>query len=59
MAEKLFIIKKYVRAKSASEAIRKEKKIAVDDVWVDEDWRKSATDKLADQMGFTIEHDKG
>lgn len=36
MSEKLFILKKYVRAKNAADAIRKDKKAAVDEVSVDE-----------------------
>lgn len=36
---KLFIVKKYIYAKSAKDAIKKEKGINPDDVWVDEDWR--------------------
>ncbi len=50
--EKMFIIKKYVMASSASEAIRKEKNIKPDDCWVDDDWRKSKTDNLAVAIGF-------
>lgn len=38
--EKLFIVRKYVKAVSAAEAIRLEKKAPVDDVWVDDDWKK-------------------
>lgn len=51
---KLFVIKKYVRALSAADAIRKEKKIAVDDCWVDDDWRKANKDNLADAIGFNL-----
>lgn len=52
---KLFIIKKYVRAYSAADAIKKEASIAPDDVWVDDDWRKNNTDNLADAIGFGVE----
>lgn len=34
--ERLYIIKKYVRARSASEAIEREKKIPVDYCWIDD-----------------------
>jgi hypothetical protein len=36
--KKRFIIRKYVMAKSASDAINQDKKTQVDDVWVDEKW---------------------
>jgi hypothetical protein len=52
--DKLFVVKKYVMAKSAQEALKKEKKQDADDCWVDEEWRKSNTDKLAQAIGFTI-----
>jgi len=51
---KLFVIKKYVKALSAADAIRKEKTIAVDDCWVDDDWRKLNKDNLADAIGFNL-----
>ena len=38
--DKLFVIRKYILAKSASDAIRKDKTTPVDDVWVDEDFKK-------------------
>lgn len=43
---KRFVIKKYVMALSARDAIRKERTIEVDDIWIDEDWKK-------DNSGFT------
>lgn len=41
MKNKLFVIRKYVYAKSAIDAIRKEKKVIVDDIWLDEEWKKN------------------
>lgn len=38
---KVYIIRKYVEAKNALEAIRKEKRLPVDDVFVDDDWKKA------------------
>lgn len=43
--QKLFIIKKYVMAKSASDAIKKDPQVQIDDVWVDEDWKKENINK--------------
>ena len=39
--QKLFIIRKYIYADSAKQAIKKDKTHQVDDVWVDEDWKKN------------------
>lgn len=36
--EKLFVVRKYVPATSAAAAIRKEKKVGVHDVYIDEQW---------------------
>lgn len=49
--DKLFIVRKFVAAPSASAALRKEKKTAVHDVYIDEDWkRKHEIDTYA--VGF-------
>ena len=37
---KLFIVRKYIMALSAAEAIRVERKHPVDDCWIDEEWKK-------------------
>jgi hypothetical protein len=50
---KMFILRKYVRAKSASDAIRKDKQTPVDDVWVDDDWKKQQN-ALENAIGFTV-----
>lgn len=39
--KKLFVVRKYIMAKDSLEAIKLEKKAPVDDVWVDDEWRKS------------------
>jgi hypothetical protein len=38
--EKLFVVRKYVMAKDAKTAIKKERSHPVDDVFVDDEWRK-------------------
>lgn len=48
---KLFVVKKYIWANHASEAIRKDKTQRVDDVWVDEDWKKTNSSPK-DAIGF-------
>lgn len=51
--DKLFVIKKYVMAPSAMEALRREKKIVADDCWIDEDWKKENMSKPGGgDMGF-------
>ena len=52
--DKLFIIRKYVRASSVAAAIRKDKQAPVDDCYLDDDWRRNEKDRLADAMGFVI-----
>lgn len=50
--KKQFVIKKYVLATSAREAIKLEKDIVVDDVWVDEDWKRNNQTGGNKKMGF-------
>lgn len=49
--QKLFIVKKYIWAKSATQAIKKDKQTPVDDVWVDDDWKKQSNTPK-DAIGF-------
>lgn len=49
---KKFVVKKYVWAQSAADAIKKESKVRVDDVWVDEDWRRANTQDQKTEIGF-------
>jgi hypothetical protein len=51
---KRFIIKKYIMAKSAQDALKKEKKVLPDDVWVDEDWKKENPNQLESIIGFNL-----
>lgn len=36
--EKQYVIRKYIKAKSAQEALKKERKQPADECWVDEKW---------------------
>lgn len=49
---KLYVVRKYVKAYSAADALKKEKRMPVDDIYVDDDWRKNQTDNLSEAMGF-------
>lgn len=44
--EKQFVIRKYVMAKSALDAIKKDKITPVDDVWIDEKWKENNLNKV-------------
>lgn len=48
---KRYVVRKYIMAQSAQEALRKEKEILPDDVWVDEDWKKDSSFQLQ-SFGF-------
>jgi hypothetical protein len=37
--QKLYVIRKYIKATSAKDAIKKDKRTEVDDVWIDEKWQ--------------------
>jgi hypothetical protein len=53
--DKLFIVRKYVKARSAEEAIRKERGIAPDECFVDEEWRKANLDSSEGKvMGIQV-----
>lgn len=55
---KLFVVKVYVMATSASQAIRKSKKLKPDDVWIDEEWKKGQATQLASAIGFDVQHNE-
>jgi hypothetical protein len=50
--KKLYIIRKYVKANSAKDAMLKENKHPVDDVWLDDDWKKENINKIKEIKGF-------
>lgn len=50
---KKFVVKKYIMATSASEALKKERNYKADDVWVDDEWLKTQKDG-ADAIGFSV-----
>lgn len=55
--QKLFIVKKYIMASSAHDALKKERRHRPDDVWVDDDWRKQNPTELESAIGFNIDVD--
>ncbi len=52
---KRFVVKKYIMAKSAQDALKKERRVRPDDVWVDDEWRKENPNVLVSAIGYTID----
>jgi hypothetical protein len=52
--KKLFVVRKYVMARSAAEALRLEKKQSSDDVWLDDDWKKSNLPEATKAFGIVV-----
>lgn len=46
---KLYVVRKYIKADSAMQAIKKEKSVPVHDVWIDEKWQEK---ELPGAIGF-------
>lgn len=55
---KLFVVRKYVMARSAAEALRLEKNQASDDVWLDDDWKKSNLQEASKAFGIIVKAKK-
>lgn len=47
--DKMYIVRKYVKAGSVAEVLRKEHKTAVHEVYIDDKWQEK---HLADAIGF-------
>ena len=50
--DKLFIVRSYIKAKNASDALRKFRKQEPDDVYVSDDWKEGKNNQLASAIGF-------
>lgn len=48
---KKFVIKKYIMASCAQDALKKERSIQADDCWIDEEWRRK-NDNEENVVGF-------
>lgn len=61
---KLFVVRKYIMAESAAEAITLDRKTPVHDVWVDDKWREAMLPvppdpgDTADAVGFEVENEE-
>lgn len=56
--KKLFVVRKYIMAKDAKEAIKLDRKTKVDDVWVDNDWKRDNKNQLPSAIGFAHYEDE-
>lgn len=50
--KKMFVVRKYILATNAKQAIKLDKITPVDDVWIDADFQKKQFDQLASSIGF-------
>ena len=55
--KKMFVIRKYILAHSAHDALKVERRYKPDEVYIDLDWQKANPDTLESCMGFHVEHD--
>lgn len=51
-SNKLYVVRKYIYAPSAEIALKLEKKVPVDDVWVDDKWKELNTQKEDATIGY-------
>lgn len=51
---KMYIVRKYIMATSAGQAIRKDKTTPVHDAWVSDDWKGDQSRNLADAIGYHV-----
>lgn len=49
---KMYIVRKYIKATNAAQAIRKDKTTAVHDVWISEEWKEKQHQHLTGAIGF-------
>jgi len=49
--KKQYVIRKYILARSAAEALRIEYKFKADDCWLDDDWKKNQKEVVG-EIGF-------
>lgn len=52
---KMYVVRKYIMASSAKEALKKEIRTPADDCWIDEEWKKGGGGTLESAIGFSVE----
>jgi hypothetical protein len=55
MTDKMYVIRKFIKANSAAQALRLEKKLPADECYISDDWKEGKNQNLADAMGFKSE----
>lgn len=55
LPNKRYIVRKYIMARSAQEALRIERRSKPDDVYVDDDWKRDNPNQLQSAIGFLVE----
>jgi hypothetical protein len=58
MKDKLYVVKKFIMAKSVKDVIKKEKKTPIDSVWIDDEWSKGNAKNLADAIGYDTQGER-
>ncbi len=53
--DKMFVVRKYVKADSVEAAIKKEKTVPIHEVFIDEDWQKK---HLSEAIGFLLSEEE-
>lgn len=54
--DKKFVVRKYIMAPNAIEALKKERRYQADDCWVDDKWLEQQGKDLSPAIGFSVEH---
>lgn len=51
---KMYVVRSYVMAKNAKEALHKFKVTEPDECWIDDEWKKDGAKNLSSAIGFDI-----
>lgn len=54
--QKMFIVRKFVMAKDAKDALRKENSQKADEIWIDPEWANGRNNVLSSAIGFDNGH---
>lgn len=58
MKDKLFVVKKFIMAKSVKDALKKERNTPVDSVWIDDEWAKGNAKSLVEAIGYATQGER-
>ncbi len=56
--QKRYIVRKYIMANTAQEALKKERKYRPDDVYVDDDWKRDQSNSFDSAIGFVSDSER-